>query len=75
MYLAIIDIYEEELLKINDSSAIINHLGEIMNPNSNVKLSLELYPNYKDYILPIYNIISTAKKIKREINSKILCKS
>ena len=70
--LAIIDIYEDELLKINDSSDIINHLGEIMNPNTNVKISIDFYPNYKDYIMPIYNIISTAKKIKKKINSEML---
>ena len=70
--LAIIDIYEDELLKINDLSDIINHLGEIMNPDSNIKISIDFYPNYKDYIIPIYNIISTAKKIKREILSEML---
>ena len=69
IYLSLSIIYyaEEELLKLNDSSDIINYLKEIMNPIPNMEKMIIIEPNYKDYIIPIYNIISKAKKIKREI--------
>ena len=65
--LAIIYYAEEKLLKLDDSSDFSNYLNEIMNPNPGIKKFIEDEPNYKDYIIPIYSIISRAKKIKREI--------
>ena len=66
--LAIIYYAEEKLLKLDDSSDFSNYLNEIMNPNPGIKKFIEVEPNYKDYIIPIYSIISRAKKIKREIS-------
>ena len=69
IYLSLSIIYfaEDYLLKLNDSSDIINYLIEMMNPNPNKKKNYNEEPNYKDYIIPIYTIISQAKKIKRDI--------
>ena len=66
--LAIIYYAEEKLFKLDDSSDFSNYLNEIMNPNPGIKKFIEAEPNYKDYIIPIYSIISRAKKIKREIS-------
>ena len=64
--LAIIYYAEDELLKLDDSSDFINYLKELMNPNPGIQIFVENNPNYSDNIIPIYNIISRAKKIKRE---------
>lgn len=69
IYLSLSIIYfaEDNLLKFDDSSDIINHLNEMMTPNIGIKKFFEVEPNYKDYVIPIYSIISRAKKIKTEI--------
>jgi hypothetical protein len=38
-----------------------------MNPNPGIKKYINEDSNYKDYVIPIYSLISRAKKIKREI--------
>ena len=65
--LAIVYYAEDELLKLNDSSDLINCLQEIIYPNPGIRKNLDSKSNYKDYSIPIYNIISRAKKIKRDI--------
>ena len=65
--LSIISFAEDNLLKFDDSSDIINHLSEMMNPNIGVKKFFEYDPDYKDYVIPIYSIISRAKKIRTEM--------
>ena len=69
IYLSLSIIYfaEDELLKLNDSSDIIEYFTEMMNSNKKIKKYIDIEPDYKDYIIPLYNIISRAKKIKREI--------
>ena len=68
IYLSLSIIYfaEDNLLKYDDSSDIINHLNEMMNPNIGIKKFVEFDPDYKDYVIPIYSIISRAKKIRTE---------
>lgn len=68
IYLSLSIIYfaEDNLLKYNDSSDIINHLNEMINPNLGIKKFFEDEPDYKDYVIPIYSIISRAKKIRTE---------
>jgi len=39
----------------------------MINPNRGIKKFFEFDPDYKDYVIPIYNIISRAKKIRTEI--------
>jgi hypothetical protein len=65
--LSIIYYAEDKLLKLDDSSDIINYLGEMMNPNQINKKNYNHESNYKDYVIPIYDIISRAKKIKRDL--------
>ena len=69
IYLSLSIIYfaEDNLLKFDDSSDIINHLNEMMNPNIGIKKFFEFEHDYKDYVIPIYNIISRAKKIRTEM--------
>ena len=69
IYLSLSIIYfaEDSLLKFDDSSDIINELNEMMNSNRGIKKFFEFDPDYKDYVIPIYNIISRAKKIRTEI--------
>ena len=65
--LSIIYYAEDALLKLNDSSDIINYFGEMMSPNPINKKNYNFESNYKDFVIPIYDIISRAKKIKRDI--------
>ena len=65
--LAIVYFAEDELIKLDDSSDFLNFLNELMNPVPGVKKYYNEFSNYKDFVIPIYNIISKAKKIKREI--------
>ena len=65
--LAIVYFAEDELIKLDDSSDFLNYLNELMNPVPGVKKYYNEFSNYKDFVIPIYNIISKAKKIKREI--------
>ena len=64
--LAIVYYSEDDLLKLDDSSDFVNYFIEKMNPNPGIKKYIDNDPNYKDYVIPIYNIISRAKKIKRD---------
>ena len=64
--LALIYFAEDELLKLDDSSDFANYLKEMMTPNPGIKKYINEESNYKDYIIPIYSLISRAKKIKRE---------
>ena len=64
--LAIVYYSEDELLKLDDSSDFVNYFTEKMNPNPGIKKYIDNDPDYKDYVIPIYNIISRAKKIKRD---------
>ena len=64
--LAIVYFAEDKLLELDDSSDLSNCLKEIMNPNPGVKKYINKDSNYKDYVIPIYSLISRAKKIKRE---------
>lgn len=68
IYLSLSIIYfaEDNLLKYDDSSDIINHLNEMMNPNIGIKKFVEFDPDYKDYVIPIYSIISRAKKSEQK---------
>ena len=65
--LAIVYFAEDKLLELDDSSDLSNCLKEIMNPNPGIKKYINEDSNYKDYVIPIYSLISRAKKIKREI--------
>ena len=65
--LAIVDYAEDELVKLDDSSDFVNYLKELMNPVPGVKKYITNYLNYKDFVIPVYFIISKAKKIKREV--------
>ena len=64
--LAIVYYSEDDLLKLDDSSDFVNYFIEKMNPNPGIKKYIDNDPDYKDYVIPIYNIISRAKKIKRD---------
>ena len=65
--LAILEHTEKELLKLNDTSDIIKFLKNTLNPDKK-DLKQNIYIEYENdirkYIIPISDIISTAKKIK-----------
>ena len=72
--LAILDHTEKELLKLNDSSDIIEFLQNTLNPDKK-DLKQNIYIEYVDdirkFIIPLRDIISTAKRIKTEYESNI----
>ena len=65
--LAIVYFAQNELFKLDDSSDFAIFFKEMLNPNPGVKKYIENAPNYKDYIIPTYHIISRAKKIKMDL--------
>jgi len=68
--LSIIYINKKKLLKFNDSSDIISFLEETLNPNPNSSKNI-LYKeniNLGNYIIPIDEIISLAKKIMFQLD-------
>ena len=66
--LAIVYFAQNELLKLDDSSDFAIFFKEMLNPNPGVKKYIENAPNYKEYIIPTYHIISRAKKIKMDLS-------
>ena len=72
--LAILDHTEKELLKLQDSSDIMEFLKNTLNPNSK-NLKQNIYNDYVDdvtnYIIPLSDIILTAKKIKTNYENNI----
>ena len=68
--LSIIYINKKKLLKLKDSSDIISFLEETLSPNPNTSMNM-LYKdniNLTNYIIPIEEIISLAKKIMIQLN-------
>ena len=67
--LSILHFTEKKLLKLKDSSDIISFFQETFNPNSNCIIN-KLYKeetNIKDYVIPIQDIISYAKKVRNQL--------
>ena len=68
--LSILHYSEKNLLKLNDSSDILSFLKETLEPSSNYIAK----KNYKEdidinqYVIPIKEIISDAKKIRNQLN-------
>ena len=68
--LSILNFTEKKLLKFNDSSDIIAFLQETFNPNPDYIVN-QLYKEDTDinnYVIPIYEIISYAKKVRNQLN-------
>lgn len=64
---------KKKLLKFNDSSDILSFLEETLNPNPKSSMNMLYKDNMKlgDYIIPIDEIISLAKKIMFQLNMGI----
>ena len=67
--LSILYLTEKKLLKLNDSSDILSFLEETLNPINNsgyIKYKEDI--TLENYIIPITDIISCAKKIRNQLN-------
>ena len=68
--LSILHFTEKNLLKLNDSSDILSFFKETLNPslNSMAKKSYKSDTDINQYVIPIKEIISCAKKIRNQLN-------
>ena len=68
--LAILDIFENKLLELNDSSDILSYLQNILNPKEisyTNKKQLEEIEEEKHHFIPLNKIISKANKIEKQM--------
>ena len=68
--LSILHFTEKKLLQLNDSSDILSFFKETLNPNAN-SITKKLYKSdteLNQYVIPIKEIISYAKKIRNQLN-------
>ena len=73
--LSILGFNQNNLLKLNDSSDILSYLQEALNPSLQTTAN-KLYSkivNINDYVISISDVISNAKKIKRNLNEGLFC--
>ena len=68
--LSILHFTEKNLLKLNDSSDILSFFKETLNPslNSMAKKAYKSDTDINQYVIPIKEIISCAKKIRNQLN-------